>query len=145
MPKNPDDFLKTLPGYVLRRASSTMMGKLAERLAPLRLKQVEATVLLVLAQQTSASQSALGRLLGIKRANMTPLAIRLEEQGLIRREATYGRSLCLELTEKGAVLAEQVKIIIETHEEALIERIDPQHRAHLLPALLALWDDDVFE
>lgn len=145
MQQNPDDLLRNLPGYVLRRASSAMMSKLAARLSPLGIRQVEATILLVLAQQRKISQSDLCRLLGIKRANMTPLAIRLEEQGLIKRQATDGRSLCLELTERGSLLAGQVQIIIESHEKALIERISPEHRAHFLPALVALWDDQESE
>lgn len=139
-PKSPDP-LRDLPGYVLRRASVSVMGELAERLAPLGLRHVEATILLVLRERPGMSQSALGRLLGIKRANMTPLAARLEEQGLIVRQASDGRSLGLELSEKGAALSAKVRLVIEAHEQALLDRVPVEHQAHLLPALLALWRD----
>jgi DNA-binding MarR family transcriptional regulator len=141
MERKSVDPLRQLPGYVLRRASVSVMGQLAERLAPLGLRQVEATILLVLGERPGMSQSALGRLLGIKRANMTPLAARLEEQGLILRQASDGRSLGLELSEKGADLAGKVRLVIDAHEQALLDRIPAEHQAHLLPVLLALWGD----
>lgn len=136
------DPLRELPGYVLRRASAAMMGQLAARLAPLGLRNVEATILITLSANPGMSQSALGRRLGIQRANMTPLAARLEERGLIVRSASDGRSLGLALSEEGARLAGAVRAAIDAHEQALIERVPAEHRAHLLPALLALWNDD---
>lgn len=135
------DPLRELPGYVLRRASSAMMSELAERLLPLKLRHVEATILLVLRANPGLSQSALGRMLGIKRANVTPIAARLEERGLIRRDASDGRSLGLELTAAGKASAARAATAVAEHEAALAARIPAEHRAHLLPALLALWDD----
>ncbi len=136
------DPLSLLPGYVLRRASSAMMGILAERLAPLGLRHVEATILMVLAHAPGMSQSALGRKLGIKRANMTPLAARLDERGLLTRSASDGRSFGLELSAAGADLAAKVREVVESHERSLLERVPEQHRAHLLPALQALWTEN---
>jgi DNA-binding MarR family transcriptional regulator len=142
MTKATPDPLRDLPGYALRRASAAMMGELAERLAPLGLRHVEATILLVLRHRPGLSQSALGRQLGIKRANMTPLAARLEERGLILRTASDGRSLGLGLSGAGEALAAEVAGVVETHEQALVARIAPEHRKHFLPALLSLWKDD---
>lgn len=136
------DPLRNLPGYALRRASAAMMAELAERLAPLGLRQVEATILLVLAANPGVSQSALGKLLGIQRANMTPLAARLEQRGLIERTASDGRSLGLALSPQGAALAKRVQQQVDQHEQSVTERIPPEHRPHLLPALLALWTKD---
>ena len=137
----PPDPLLSLPGYVLRRASAAMMAELALRLAPLDLRNVEATILLSLAAHPGMSQSALGRKLGIKRANMTPLAARLEARGLIRRRAQDGRTLGLELTEAGTSLASEVSKATNAHEQALMDRIPARHRPHLLPALQALWSE----
>lgn len=141
MEQEPIDPLRRLPGYVLRRASVAVMGELAERLAPIGLRHVEATILLVLKDRPGMSQSALGRLLGIKRANMTPLAARLEEQGLIRRMANDGRTLELQLSPEGEQLARKVGQAIDAQEQALLERIAPEHRPHVLPILLALWGE----
>ena len=137
----PPDPLLSLPGYVLRRASAAMMAELALRLAPLDLRNVEATILLSLAAHPGMSQSALGRKLGIKRANMTPLAARLEARGLIRRRAQDGRTLELELTETGTSRANEVSKATNAHEQALMDRIPARHRPHLLPALQALWSE----
>lgn len=136
------DPLRQLPGYVLRRASVTVMAELADRLAPLDLRHVEATILMVLGERPGMSQSALGRLLGIKRANMTPLAARLEAQGLIVRQASDGRSLGLVLSDEGAALSARVRLIIEAHERSLLNRVPVEYREALLPALLALWGDN---
>ena len=71
------DPLIDLPGYVLRRASSAMMAALAREMEGLGLRSVEATILQILQQQPGLTQSALGRILDIQRANMTPIAARL--------------------------------------------------------------------
>lgn len=52
-----------------------------------------------------------------------------------------GRSLGLELSGKGADLAGKVRLVIDAHEQALLDRIPAEHQAHLLPVLLALWGD----
>ena len=133
------DPLLQFPGYVLRRASSAMMSDFAQRLEPLGLKTVEATMLQIIRDNPGISQSALGRMLDIQRANMTPIAARLEARGLVRRTPSDGRSLGLELTESGAELAIRARQIVETFEAELTARIPEEHRAHFLPALLALW------
>jgi DNA-binding MarR family transcriptional regulator len=134
--------LRELPGYVLRRASSAMMGRLAERLAPLGLRHVEATILLLLNENPGMSQSALGRELGIKRANMTPLSAQMERHGWLIRTASDGRSLGLELSAAGKELAAKVHAVIYGYERELMSLVPEEHRAHLLPALIALWDED---
>lgn len=133
------DPLLKFPGYVLRRASSAMMADFAARLEPLGLKTVEATMLQIIRDNPGISQSALGRMLDIQRANMTPMAARLEARGLVRRTPSDGRSLGLELTESGADLAARARDVVETFEAELTARIPEEHRAHFLPALLALW------
>ncbi|WP_298952273.1 MarR family transcriptional regulator [uncultured Methylobacterium sp.] len=92
-------------GYQLRRASAALMAGLAEALVPLDLRITEATVLMVLAENRNATQSALGRLLGIKRANMAPLVARLAARGLIDRAPVDRRSHGLHLTPEGERLA----------------------------------------
>lgn len=96
-------------------------------------------MLQVIGHNPGISQSALGRMLDIQRANMTPMAARLEARGLVRRTPSDGRSLGLELTETGAALAAQARDIVEHFEAELTARIPEEHRPHFLPALLALW------
>jgi DNA-binding MarR family transcriptional regulator len=93
--------LEQLLGYQLRRASSAMMGELARGLARLELRPSEASVLLLIGANPGITQSELGRVLGIKRANMAPLSAALERRDLILRTRVDGRSQGLSLTEKG--------------------------------------------
>lgn len=133
------DPLLQYPGYVLRRASSAAMAELAARIVVLGLRTSEATILQIVAENPGISQSALGRMLDIQRANMTPIAARLEARGLMRRLPSDGRSLGLELTSEGKQLAEKAQAVVDAFETELTNRIPPEHRAHLMPALLALW------
>jgi DNA-binding MarR family transcriptional regulator len=134
-----DDPLLRYPGYVLRRASGAAMAEFAARMEVLGLRTSEATILQIVAANPGISQSALGRMLDIQRANMTPIAARLEARGLVRRLPSDGRSLGLELTDEGQQLAQKARGVIDAFETELTNRIPEEHRAHLLPALLALW------
>lgn len=136
------DPMKTLPGYALRRASAAMSEQLSSRLEALGLRTVEATVLFVIRDNPGATQSAIGRLLSIQRANMTPLAARLEEAGLIERRKSDGRSLGLMLSAHGETVTENAWRVARGHEADLLARVPEAHRAHLLPALRALWAQD---
>ena len=68
------------PGYLLRRASGVAMGRLGAELARLSLRPTEATVLLVIDANQKATQSEIGKLLDIARANMAPLVEAMQLQ-----------------------------------------------------------------
>lgn len=134
------DPLRKYPGYVLRRASSATMSEFARRLDAIGLRTVEATILQVVADNPGISQSAIGRMLDIQRANMTPIAARLEARGLVKRLPSDGRSLGLMLTDEGRALSDRARAVIDTFEADVVARIPEAHRPHILPALLALWE-----
>lgn len=133
------DPLTRHPGYSLRRAAHATAARLAVRLGDIGLKQVDASLLLLVADNPDVTASALGRQLDIQRANMVPLLKRLEDAGLIARNPIDGKSQGLVLTDQGAVLLDQARVIIETFETELLARVPSEHRDHLLPALDALW------
>lgn len=135
-----EDPLKRFPGYVLRRASNAVMGEVARAVAPLGLRPVEASILFVVKAQPGASQSDIGRILGIKRANMTPLVVALAKRSLISREKPDGRSHALVLTPRGAAIAKSVQDAIEECERSLLRRIPAHHRESFLKAIYALWE-----
>lgn len=132
------DPLKNLPGYALRRASAAVMAKLADRLAALDLRPSEASVLLVIDANSGVTQSEIGRLLDIARANMAPLTARLAARDLIVREAGGGRSHGLTLSDAGRRLTRKAHRIVAELEAELVERIPAAHRAAFLRALKAL-------
>lgn len=133
------DPLADLPGYTLRRAASAMMADLAARLAVIELRATDASVLILIDAKQDITASALGRVLDIQRANMVPLLNRLEGARLIRRAPLDRKSVSLELTPDGAERLVQARAIMARFEADLMNRVPQEHRAHLVPALNALW------
>ncbi len=133
------DPLSSLPGYLLRRATSATSAELRHLLAPLDLRTTDVSILLLIQANPGITQSELGRMLDIKRANMTPIAAKLAERALIDRQQVDGRSHGWALTAAGSALAAQAQLIITTFERALVERVPAAHQAHILPVLMALW------
>ena len=134
-----DDPLTSFPGYSLRRAANATAAELAARLAPLDLRQSDASLLMLIEANPGATASALGRQLDIQRANMVPLLKRLEEAGLIDRAPIDGKSQGLALTAAGCAKLDEGRKVIEQFERDLLKRVPAEHRAHLLPALDAIW------
>lgn len=108
--------LERLLGYKLRRASSAVMADLARGLALLDLRPSEASVLLLIGANPGVTQSELGRVLGIKRANMAPLSAALERRGLILRTRVDGRSQGLSLTPAGEATASDALAAMEAND-----------------------------
>lgn len=133
------DPLPSLPGYSLRRAANAMAAELAARLSEIGMRQVDASVLILVGANPDVTASALGRHLDIQRANMVPLLKRLEDAGWIDRNPLDGKSQGLVLTGEGKQAMADARSIIENFEAQLVSRIPAQHRDHLLPALNALW------
>jgi DNA-binding MarR family transcriptional regulator len=136
------DPLKSLPGYVLRRASSKVAAELGAQLAPIRLRSAQVSVLLLIEANPGITQSELGRILDIQRANMTPLVGRLSARGLVERQKVDGRSQGLVLTGEGVTLTSEARAAIIAFEDSLALRIPAKLRPHLLPVLSALWGED---
>src|SRR5690242_10647575 len=131
------DPLPSLPGYALRRAANATAAELAARLAETGLRQSDVSVLMLIEANPGVTASALGRQLDIQRANMVPLLKRLE--GLVDRVPIDGKSQGLELTAQGRARLGEARQVVEAFEAALLARVPPEHRNHLLPALEALW------
>ncbi len=134
--KNP---LASLPGYVMRRASTTTLAELNQRLAPLALRHIEASILLLIDANPEITQSAAGRMLDIQRANMVPLIARLEMRDLVGRRRVDGRSQALSLTEKGQDLALRLRTVVDGYEAELLARVPRDMQPHVIPILRALW------
>ena len=133
------DPLPSFPGYALRRAANATAAELAGRLATVGLRQTDASALILIGANPDITASALGRQLDIQRANMVPLLKRLEDAGLIHRNPLDGKSQGLMLTDRGRADRIDALSVIELFEEDLLARVPAEHRAHLLPALNALW------
>lgn len=132
------DPLSALPGYLLRRAANAMMSELQSRLSALGLRISDASVLLLIAENSALTSSDIGKILDIQRANMVPLLARLETADLIKRQPIDRKSQAVVLTDNGLTVLEQVKSLTAKFEADLLERIPAESRPHFIPALRAL-------
>jgi DNA-binding MarR family transcriptional regulator len=135
-----DDLLSLLPGYALRRASAAMLLDLSQRLSPIGLTPTEASIMMLINANGGITQSDLCRILGIKRANMTPLTARLEDRSLIERQRANGRSQSLALSTEGRIMLEHILAAVAAHEAFLIGHVPRKDQAAFVRALQFLWN-----
>lgn len=132
MVKSPDDSIEnpfgSHLGYMLRRASNSLMGELARHLEAAGLKISEASILLLVEANPRVTQSEIGRVLGIKRANMVPLAGALELRGLVTGEKVNGRSRGLVITGPGASACDNARRIMAEGERRILDRLGGDDR-----------------
>jgi DNA-binding MarR family transcriptional regulator len=138
-PPDRTDPLDNLLGYHLRRLSVMVMTDLTESLAPLELRPAEASILLVIASNPGATQSEVGRVLGIFRANMAPLVSALLERGLIQRKAVDGRSQALRLSSAGGAVYRRTLNVIRKHEQRLFGHLSRKTRGAMVAQMRSLW------
>jgi len=135
-----DPFVGLL-GYHLRRLSVVVMADFAAALAPLDLKPAEASVLYVVHAEAGPTQSDLGRILGIQRANMAPLIAGLMKRGLLERDRVDGRSQALRLTAAGEAVRAAAWAANQAHEERMFGTMSKTTRTRLAAQLRILWQD----
>lgn len=134
-----DNPLEALLGYQLRRASAAFLADLAHTLDDLALRPTEASVLLLIERNPGITQSDLGRTLGIKRANMAPLAAMLSARALVDRTRPDRRSQGLQLTDAGEALAAEIAARIATHEARFLPDLSIPERSALVALLGRVW------
>jgi len=132
-------------GYVLRRASSVMMADLGGALAVTGLRPVEATILILVEANPRCTQSDIGRMLGIKRANMVPLIAGLCAKGLIDKSPVDGRSQSLTLTAAGRDRRDQADALMRAHEARFEAMLSSGEVDALRTALARLMLNDTAE
>jgi DNA-binding MarR family transcriptional regulator len=139
MSTHPVDPAEDLLGYHLRRVSVQSMADFSGALAPLELRPAEASVLFVIGANPGITQSQIGRALGIKRANMTPLVAGLNARGLLRATPRDGRSHGLRLTTQGGALSRRARRVADAHDKRFFGALSASDRARLITQLRALW------
>lgn len=135
--KNP---LEDLLGYHLRRATAVMLADLGRRVSDLELTVTEMSILLLIEANPRVTQSEIGRILAIKRANMTPLAAGLLARGLISRHAVNGRSQGLMLTKAGIKIVAEAHKRIAENETWLTSSVPRMERKRLIEFLKSVWN-----
>ena len=133
--------LDDMVGYQLRRASVAMFDDLATVLADLDLRPTGASILLLVGANPGITQSAIGRILEIERANMAPQAAMLTKRDFVARFASDGRSQGLRLTATGKAVVIKVRARIAAHEQRFIAGFSEPEKTSFLRALRSVWQD----
>jgi len=129
--------LAPLAGYHLRRAWSAFSGDFAVAMEGTGLRQVPFAVLSVVAANPGINQGAVGRVLGIKRANMVSLINELVDRGLVDRavDANDRRAFSLTPTSAGTAALKDAVKRIAAHEQRMLADLSAAEQATLLDLL----------
>jgi DNA-binding MarR family transcriptional regulator len=133
--------LETLVGYNARRAWLIVSNLFAERMAPYGLKQIDFSVLSLLAHNPGATSRQLCSTLDILPPNLVSLVATLDSRGLIERRPHPhdGRAVGLHLTSDGEALireAEQAVVQLEADASA---KLSTRERETLIKLLQKIY------
>ncbi|MEG3168050.1 MarR family transcriptional regulator [Sphingomonas sp. LB3N6] len=136
--------LSGLAGYHLRRASGAFAADFLRALDGTGMRQVLFGILSVIAANPDINQGAVGRSLGIKRANMVALINELVDQELIERRVSAGdrRAFALRLSEAGVAKLAECIDRIGAHEEEMLSDLNLVDRTRLIALLTRIEAQD---
>lgn len=130
--------MQQLLGYNLVQASLPTDALFEEAIgAPLELRQVEYTILVLVDSNTDVTQKSLSTALGIAAPNLTVILDRMVKRGIVRRvrSETDRRAQYVQLTAKGTTLTRKASAIAEHMEEQLLGHFSAAERAMLFELL----------
>lgn len=129
--------LGDLAGYHLRRASGAFAADFARALAGTGVRQVLFGILSVVSANPGINQGAVGRSLGVQRANMVSLINELVDQGLLLRRVSDEdrRAFALTMAPAGDTMLAECLARIRVHEEDMLSELSAAERATLIALL----------
>jgi DNA-binding MarR family transcriptional regulator len=130
--------LTHLVGYAASRAAITMRRVFAQHFAPLDLKVVEFSILMLVAANPPVNQKQLGQTLDISAPNMAVTLDRLVERSWVERVRSTRdrRAMHIHLAAKGAALVERAEKIAATMEAPAMRALSAAERAPLIELLM---------
>ncbi|WP_369654749.1 MarR family winged helix-turn-helix transcriptional regulator [Variovorax sp. V213] len=133
--------LEALVGYNARRAWLIVTGVFAERMAPYGLKQIDFSVLSLLAHNPGATSRQLCNTLDILPPNLVSLVATLDSRGLIERRPHPhdGRAVGLHLTEAGEKLIREAEQTVTQLEADASARLTARERETLIRLLQKIY------
>ena len=126
----PDQSLEGLLGYHIRRAWGVIQADLAAALAPMKLRMITFSTLVLVVDNPGLSQSRAARAIAVERSNFVGLVDELEQRGLINRDRMPSdrRSYGLWPTDKGRRLCTRALSAVRAHEERLFAGLDDDEK-----------------
>jgi len=133
--------LEALVGYNARRAWLVVSGVFSERMAPYGLKQIDFSVLSLLAHNPGATSRQLCNTLDILPPNLVSLVATLDSRGLIERRPHPhdGRAVGLHLTEAGEKLIGEAEQTVAQLEADASARLTARERETLIRLLQKIY------
>ena len=130
--------LTHLVGYAASRAAITMRRVFAHHFAPLDLKVVEFSILMLVATNPQVNQKQLGQVLDVSAPNMAVTLDRLVERGWVERvrSTVDRRAMHIHLTPQGSELVERARKIAATMESPALRALSAAERALLIELLM---------
>jgi DNA-binding MarR family transcriptional regulator len=129
--------IDSMVGYNLRRAAARQRERFHNAFSPCEIRPVQLAALTVILHNDGLGQSALGKALDMKRANVVKLLDELQERGLIERRPSVRdrRAYEVHLTPKGRDLTRKILDIHKKLESNLARSLG-QDELHQLVTLL---------
>jgi len=129
--------LKRSLGFSLRRAQLSAFKDFGRYMEDLNLRPAQFAVLVLVRENPGFSQSTIGQILGIQRANFVSLLDELEKRGWVERRSSQKdrRSFALHLTKQGEAFMKQANDTHAELEKALTQRLGEQETMLLLRLL----------
>jgi len=133
--------LETLVGYNARRAWLIVSGIFSERMAPYGLKQIDFSVLSLLAHNPGATSRQLCNTLDILPPNLVSLVATLDSRGLIERRPHPhdGRAVGLHLTSAGETLVREAEQTVVQLEADASAKLSTRERETLIKLLQKMY------
>lgn len=133
--------LESFVGYNLRRAASVQSQRFKSAFGPHNIRPVQLSILTLILRNPDLKQSALGKALDIKRANVVTLLDELEQRDLVARRPADGdrRSHVLQLTPAGRKLTLKLLDLHTKLEENLVHGLGGKDARDRLLALLKVY------
>lgn len=130
-------YLDDLVGYHLRRAVTVVGNDFSRALAETGVRQVLFGILSIVGANPGINQGAVGRALGIQRANMVSLINELVDRDLIDRATAEDdrRAFALNLTRAGKKITDECLTRIRAHEDELLSDLSEKERKILIDLL----------
>ena len=130
--------LTHLVGYAASRARLRMRKVFAQHMAPLDLKVIEFSILMLVVQNPRVNQKQLGHALDVSPPNMAVTLDRMVERGWVERVRSTAdrRAQHIHLTDAGRVLVAEAEAIAATMENAALSVLSHAERELLIELLL---------
>lgn len=132
-----DTTLRGFTGYGMKRAFNAIQTDVNAALAPLGLRMVTFSALVIVVDNPGLRQSQLAEALSIERPNLVLLVDDLERRGLITRDRAPddGRAYALTATAQGRALYVRALKAVRDHDDKMTRALSDTQRAAMVDAL----------